>query len=34
MLAHPAAIKRPVLTMGETILVGFDPARYEVAFAR
>jgi arsenate reductase len=34
MLAHPSAIKRPVLTMGETILVGFDPARYEVAFAR
>ena len=29
MLAHPSAIKRPVLTQGATILVGFDPARYE-----
>jgi arsenate reductase len=34
MLAHPSAIKRPVLTISETILVGFDPARYEAAFAR
>lgn len=34
MLAHPSAIKRPVLTMGETILVGFDPARYAAAFGR
>jgi arsenate reductase len=34
MLAHPSAIKRPVLTMGETVLVGFDPARYEAAFGR
>jgi len=31
MLAHPSAIRRPVLTLGETILVGFDPARYEAA---
>jgi arsenate reductase len=28
MLAHPAAIRRPVLTRGETLIVGFDPARY------
>ncbi|MCU0985937.1 MAG: arsenate reductase, partial [Acetobacteraceae bacterium] len=34
MLTHPSAIKRPVLTVVETILVGFDPARYEAAFGR
>jgi arsenate reductase len=34
MLAHPSAIKRPVLTVGGTILVGFDPARYAAAFGR
>jgi arsenate reductase len=34
MLAHPSAIKRPVLTMGGTILVGFDPARYAALFGR
>ncbi|WP_211845681.1 ArsC family reductase [Neoroseomonas eburnea] len=28
MLAQPGMIKRPVLTVGEEILVGFDPARY------
>lgn len=32
MLAHPSAIKRPVITVGDTILVGFDPARYATAF--
>ena len=32
MLAQPSLIKRPVLTAGETILVGFDPARYAAAF--
>jgi len=31
MLAQPSVIKRPVLTAGETILVGFDPARYAAA---
>jgi arsenate reductase len=31
MLAQPSLIKRPVLTAGETILVGFDPARYAAA---
>jgi arsenate reductase len=28
MLAYPSAIRRPVLTAGGTILVGFDAARY------
>ncbi|WP_144186302.1 ArsC family reductase [Elioraea rosea] len=28
MLAQPSAIRRPVLTMGDAILVGFDPGRY------
>ena len=31
MRAHPAAIRRPVLEAGETLLVGFDPARYQAA---
>ncbi|WP_291298441.1 arsenate reductase [Elioraea sp.] len=34
MLGHPSAIKRPVLTVGGTILVGFDPARYAAALGR
>jgi arsenate reductase len=34
MLAHPAAIKRPVLAIGQRLLVGFDPARYAAAFGR
>ena len=34
MLAHPSAIRRPVLDAGETLLVGFASARYEAAFAR
>jgi arsenate reductase len=28
MLAQPSMIKRPVLTKGDTLLIGFDPARY------
>jgi arsenate reductase (glutaredoxin) len=28
MLAQPSMIRRPVLTAGDAILVGFDPARY------
>ena len=28
MLAHPSAIRRPVLTADETLLVGFAPERY------
>ena len=32
MLAHPAAIRRPVLVAAETLLVGFAPARYDAAF--
>lgn len=31
MLAQPSMIKRPVLTKGDTLLIGFDPARYSVA---
>lgn len=29
MLANPSAIKRPVATTGDTLLVGFDAAQYE-----
>ncbi len=32
MLAHPSAIKRPVVEAGETILVGFKPETFERAF--
>ncbi|WP_340638096.1 arsenate reductase family protein [Salinicola tamaricis] len=28
MLAHPTLLKRPLLARGETLIVGFDPARY------
>ncbi len=28
MLAHPSAIKRPVVESGDTLLVGFDPERF------
>lgn len=28
MLAHPSAIKRPVLVRGDVLLAGFDPATY------
>jgi len=28
MLAQPSMIKRPVLTKGDAMLIGFDPARY------
>jgi arsenate reductase len=28
MVAHPSAIKRPVLVHGDVVEVGFDPARY------
>jgi arsenate reductase len=28
MLAQPSMIKRPVLTKGGALLIGFDPARY------
>jgi arsenate reductase len=34
MHAHPSAIRRPVLVMGGTILVGFDPVRYAAALRR
>ena len=34
MLAQPSMIKRPVLDMGKTLLVGFKPDQYEKAFAR
>jgi Spx/MgsR family transcriptional regulator len=29
MLAHPTMVKRPVLDLGERLLVGFKPAIYE-----
>jgi arsenate reductase-like glutaredoxin family protein len=32
MCANPSAIRRPVLTVGGEILVGFDPARYAALF--
>lgn len=32
MLAHPSAIKRPVLEVNGRVLVGFKPDQYEVAF--
>ena len=28
MLANPSAIRRPVAVSGDTLIVGFDPARY------
>lgn len=28
MLAHPSAIKRPILEQGDTLLAGFAPERY------
>ena len=33
MQAQPAMIKRPVLEVGGTLLVGFKPEQYERAFA-
>ena len=33
MIAHPSAIKRPMLVHGETVEVGFSPARYAAIFA-
>ena len=34
MLAHPSAIRRPVVERGDTLLVGFTPDAYEAAFRR
>ncbi|MGE0847173.1 MAG: ArsC family reductase [Flavobacteriaceae bacterium] len=34
MLAHPAAIKRPVLEHGGALLVGFDAGRYAALFGK
>jgi arsenate reductase len=34
MLAQPSMIKRPVLDVDGTLLVGFKPETYEKAFAR
>jgi arsenate reductase len=31
MLAQPSMIKRPVLTHGDRLIIGFDPARYSAA---
>lgn len=33
MLAQPSMIKRPVVEQGAKVLVGFDQARYKMAFA-
>jgi arsenate reductase (glutaredoxin) len=33
MVAQPSMIKRPVLDVGGSLLVGFKPDRYEAAFA-
>ncbi len=32
MLAQPSMIKRPVLVVGNQILVGFNPEQYQAAF--
>jgi arsenate reductase len=32
MLAQPSMIKRPVLTHGDKLIIGFDPALYSAAF--
>jgi len=34
MLAHPALIKRPVLSSGSKIVVGFTPENYAAEFKR
>ncbi|HEV2678668.1 MAG TPA: ArsC family reductase [Aliidongia sp.] len=34
MLAQPSMIKRPVLDVGGSLLVGFKPAEYEAALGR
>jgi arsenate reductase-like glutaredoxin family protein len=34
MAAHPSLIRRPVLTHGDTLEIGFDPARYAAIFGR
>lgn len=28
MVAHPSSIRRPVIDLGDELVVGFDPARY------
>ena len=32
LLAHPSAIKRPVVEMGDAVIVGFDPVDWERRF--
>lgn len=34
MLAQPSMIKRPVLDLGDRLLVGFKPDAYQAAFGR
>lgn len=34
MLAQPGMIRRPVLTAGDRLIIGFSPARYAEAFGR
>lgn len=33
MLAHPTLIKRPILVIGEQVVVGFNEAAYKKAFS-
>jgi arsenate reductase (glutaredoxin) len=33
MLAQPSMIRRPVLSLGDRLIVGFDPAEYDRALA-
>ena len=33
MLAQPSMIRRPVLGLGDRLIVGFDPAAYDTAIA-
>lgn len=34
LLAHPSAIKRPVLEIGDRLVVGFSPEIYTATFDR
>lgn len=33
MIDYPTLIKRPVLDTGKTLLIGFDPEKYELEFS-
>ena len=34
MVAAPSVIRRPVIESGKTLLIGFDPERYQAVLAR